>query len=216
MKIRFFCSCGKEYHVGEDKAGKQTKCVTCQNTLKVPDKSQEDIVVRCSDCQKLFEALPYLLNQETECPSCGTQVQVVPETQAEESALYADGELNKEEYSYDFKDPENLDQRHCNFCRVEVEDDEDICHSCGYKTRGKNWNMAASLPKIGKNSVRQAKMNQAQERRQQQREAQQKQSATPSEKPSESSPNKPAPKVPPPPLPRKHKGSAMRMLRKRR
>ncbi|MEK7485485.1 MAG: hypothetical protein AABZ60_14260 [Planctomycetota bacterium] len=213
MKIRFFCSCGKEYLVGEDKVGKQTKCAVCQNLLKVPEKSQENIVVRCSDCQKLFDVLPYLLNKEKDCPSCGSKVKVLPQEKEEASVLYSDGNLDKEEYSYDFKEPEDLDQRLCNFCRVEVKDDEDICHSCGYKTKGKNWNMAATLPKIGKASVRQAKIQQSQERRQQKQglSAKENPGNPKASSPPTASPNKSATKPPASP----HKGSAMRMLRKR-
>lgn len=210
MKIRFFCSCGKEYLVGADKAGKKTKCVSCTGTLTVPNQSEENIVVRCSHCQKLFEVFPYLLKKETECPNCGDHVFAIPEGKEEDQYLYADGDLDQENYSYEFKDPENLDQKYCNFCRVEVEEDEEICHSCGQKTKARKYNMESTLPKIGKNSVRQARQKEHQER-QKQRPSAPKNSPTSSDSPTQKTPS---PTTPPAPnLPKRKSASTMRRKR---
>ena len=77
MSIPVRCQCGQQFAAKPELAGKQLRCPSCGNPLRIPPlqpvqpKPQAGVTVACT-CGSRFLAAPHLYGKRVACPTCGT------------------------------------------------------------------------------------------------------------------------------------------------
>ncbi|MGE3805237.1 MAG: PrsW family glutamic-type intramembrane protease [Gemmataceae bacterium] len=121
MPISFACTCGKQFRVGDELAGKKTRCPACQQPLVVPIPEPEpaapptmtDSVSFSCSCGKSLRAKLALCGKKTRCPGCGAALEIPlpPPAVEEETEPEADYEPYEEEEP-DTASSEGDEERH--------------------------------------------------------------------------------------------------------